>query len=133
MRSTKNKGVIDHSKNINKLEAPLPELSRRSSLRSFFDMPQDDTEYGVPMMRMQSIRLLSSGSQSMVSASYVDSGVHSPNHSVQLFESESHPKDDRRATNISRNPSWEVTENIIDDVDDVDDILVFNASIETSV
>ena len=132
MLSTKNKGVIDQSKNINKLEAPLPELSRRSSLRSFFDELQDDTEYGAPMMRMQSIRLLSSGSQSMVSASYVDSGVHSPTRSVQLFESESQPKDERIATNISRNPSWKVTENISND-DDVGDILVFNASRETSV
>ena len=76
--------------------------------------------------------LLSSGAQSMVSASYVDSGVHSPTRSVHHFERELETKEERRSANISRNPSWKVTENISND-DDVNDILVFNASIETSV
>ena len=132
MLSTKNKGVIDNSKNINNLEAPPPELSRRSSLRSFFNETQEETEHSIAMSHTLGMGLLSSGAQSMVSASYVDSGVHSPTRSVQLFEGELQTKEDGRSTNVSRNPSWKVTENISND-DDVVDILVFNASIETSV
>ena len=132
MLSTKHKGVIDNSKNVNNLEAPPPELSRRSSLRSFFDENQEEMEHSIAISHTLGMGLLSSGAQSMVSASYVDSGVHSPTRSVHLFERELQTKEERRSANISRNPSWKVTENISND-DDVDDILVFNASRETSV
>jgi hypothetical protein len=142
--STINKWVDENSRNILNQNNPLSgqlvqplfpslpqgEISRRSSLLSFFQDTANEQDE-VPTILNEISKMppsFPSNTPSVISASNADSGVYSPPLSVQF--SDDQPKSAGKAT-VSRNRSWKLKENV--DEDDIDDVIITMASIETTV
>ena len=139
--STRNKGVDDNSRNILNQTNPLSghlvqplfpspplEISRRSSLLSFFQDTCNDQE-AVPTI-LNETSLMESNTTSIISASAADSGVYSPPRSVQITERESSHTLSGNIT-VARNHSWKLKEKVNED--DVHDVILTMTSFETTV
>jgi hypothetical protein len=139
--STRNKGVDENSRNLLNQTNPLSghlvqplfpspplEISRRSSLLSFFQDTGNDQE-AVPTI-LNEISIMPSNTPSIISASAADSGVYSPPRSVQLTERKSQHRLSGNIT-VARNHSWKLKEKVNED--DVDDVMLTMTSFETTV
>ena len=142
--STRNKGVDENSRNILNQANPLPsnlaqplypshplELSRRSSLLSFFQDTPNEEDIGPTILNEISILPGDSASNtpSILTASNADSGVHSPPRSVMKVERETRAA--AAAVTVNRRHSWRMKERVHED--DVDDVMLTMSSFETTV
>ena len=109
---------------------PLDELSRRSSLLSFFQDTANDQEE-VPTI-LNEISLMPptypSNTPSIITAENADSGVYSPS-SSDVVKRERKPK-----SSVSRNISWRMKENVTEEDYDIEQAMIPTmAAIETAV
>ena len=142
--STRIKGVDENSRNILNLNNPLSgqlvqpmfptippdELSRRSSLLSFFQDTANDQEE-VPTILNEISQMpptYPSNTPSIVTAENADSGVYSPSSSDVV------KRERKQKSSVSRNISWRMKENVTEEDYDIEQAMISTmAAIETTV